>query len=140
MRQAIHRLKYQKLRTLIAPLAELLDDYLITYPIPAEVLMPVPLHTKRLRERGYNQSILLARELGKLTNLPVSEECLIRQQHAFPQARTTNVDERRSNVTGAFTCRDQTARDKQVLLIDDVATSGATLGACAAALKQRGLP
>ena len=138
MRQAIHQLKYQNIRALAAPLAEFLQDYLITYPVPAEVLVPVPLHNKRLRERGYNQSSLLARELGKLTNLPVSEECLIRQQYAFPQARTTNVDERRSNVTGAFTCHDHRARERQVLLIDDVATSGATLDACATALKSAG--
>jgi len=138
MRQAIHQLKYQNIRALATPLAELLQDYLITYPVPAEVLAPVPLHKKRLRERGYNQSSLLARELGKLTSLPVVEGCLIRQQYAFPQARTTNVDERRSNVAGAFTCRDHRARDRQVLLIDDVATSGATLDACAAALKSAG--
>ena len=138
MRQAIQQPKYPKLRALAAPLAGLLHDHIITYPVPAEVLVQVPMHTQRLRERGYNQSSLLARELGKLTNLPVSEEFLIRQQYTFPQARTTNVDERRSNVTGAFTCRDHTARDKQVLLIDDVATSGATLDACATALKSAG--
>ena len=138
MRQAIHQLKYQNLRALTAPLAELLQNYLITYPVPAEVLVPVPLHKKRLRERGYNQSNLLARELGKLTSLPVVEDCLIRQQYAFPQARTTNVEERRSNVSGAFACHDHRAQDKQVLLIDDVSTSGATLDACAAALKSAG--
>ena len=138
MRQAIHQLKYRNIRALAAPLAELLQDYLITCPVPADVLVPVPLHKKRLKERGYNQSGLLARELSKLTNLPVSEECLIRQHYAFPQARTTNVDERRSNVTGAFTCCDHRARDRQVLLIDDVATSGATLDACAKALKSAG--
>ena len=97
--------------------------------------MPVPLHRKRLRERGYNQSSLLAKELGKLANLPVVDDCLIRQRHAPPQARTATVDERRSNVADAFSCRDGRLKGKQVLLIDDVATSGATLDACAPALK-----
>ena len=119
------------------PLAQLLRDYL-NNPMPAEILVPVPMHPKRLRERGYNQSGLLARELGRLTNLPVVDDCLIRQRHAPPQARTSNVDERRSNIADAFTCRDHRLRDKQVLLIDDVATSGATLDACAAALKASG--
>jgi len=137
MRQAIHQLKYRNLRALIVPLAQLLRDYL-NNPMPAEILVPVPMHPKRLRERGYNQSGLLARELGKLTNLPVVDDCLIRQRHAPPQARTSNVDERRSNIADAFTCRDHRLRDKQVLLIDDVATSGATLDACAAALKASG--
>jgi len=101
-------------------------------------MVPVPLHQKRLKERGYNQSRLLARELGKLINLPVADDCLTRQRHASPQARASTVDERRSNVESAFTCRDHRLRDKQVLLIDDVSTSGATLDACAMALKAAG--
>lgn len=138
MRQAIHQLKYRNLRALAEPLAKLLNDYLATNPIPGEVLVPVPLHQKRLRERGYNQSSLLAKELGKLTNLPVVDDCLIRQRHAPPQARSATVKERRSNVAGAFVCRDHRLQDKQVLLIDDVSTSGATLDAGAAALKATG--
>ena len=138
MRQAIHQLKYRNLRALAEPLAKLLNDYLATNPIPGEVLVPVPLHQKRLRERGYNQSSLLAKELGKLTNLPVVDDCLIRQRHAPPQARSSTVEERRSNVAGAFVCRDHRLQDKQVLLIDDVSTSGATLDAGAAALKATG--
>ena len=138
MRQAIHQLKYRNLRALVIPLAKLLHDYLIAYPLSAEVLVPVPLHPKRLRERGYNQSGLLAQELGKLTNLPVVEGCLIRRHHTPPQARTTTVEERWSNTADAFACRDRELRDRSVLLIDDVSTSGATLDACAAALKDAG--
>ena len=138
MRQAIYQLKYKNLRALAELLAELLQDYLATNPVPGEVLVPVPLHQKRLRERGYNQSNLLARELGKLINLPVVDDCLIRHQHAPPQARTATIDERQQNVANAFICRDHRLKDKQVLLIDDVSTSGATLDACAAALKATG--
>jgi ComF family protein len=138
MHQAIYQLKYGNIRALAAPLAGLLHDYLTENPVPGEALVPVPLHRKRLRERGYNQSGLLARELSRLTGMPVVDDCLIRQRHTPPQAKTPNVDERRSNVTNAFTCRDQRLRNKQVLLIDDVSTSGATLNACAAALKAAG--
>ncbi|MFC1932071.1 ComF family protein [Chloroflexota bacterium] len=139
MRQAIHQLKYKNLRALAVPLAQLLNDYLVTNPMPGEALVPVPLHRKRLRERGYNQSSLLAKELGKLTNLPVVDDCLIRQQPTLPQARTSTVEERQSNVADAFACCNQRLRDKQVLLIDDVSTSGATLDACAVALKAAGV-
>ena len=138
IRQAIHQLKYRNLRALAAPLAELLHDYLVKTEVAGDVLVPVPLHQKRLRERGYNQSSLLARELSKLINLPVVDNCLIRQRQALPQARTSTVDERRSNVTGAFTCGNRHLQDKRVLLVDDVSTSGATLDACAAALKAAG--
>ena len=138
MRQAIHQLKYRNVRALVVPLAKLLDDYLTTNPVAGEILVPVPLHQKRLRERGYNQSSLLAQELGKLTSLPVADDCLIRLRHAPSQARTPTVAERRSNVAGAFTCHDHRLQGSQVLLIDDVSTSGATLDACAAALKAAG--
>ena len=139
MRQAIHQLKYRNLRALAMPLAKLLQDYLVTNPMSGEVLVPVPLHPKRVRERGYNQSSLLAKELAKLTSLPVIDDCLIRQRHAPPQAKTSTVNERRSNVAHAFTCRDHRLQGKQVLLIDDVSTSGATLDACATALKAAGV-
>ncbi len=138
IRRAIHELKYRNLRAIAVPLAKLLHDYLTTNPVPGEVLVPVPLHQRRWRERGYNQSSLLSQELGNLTGLPMVGDCLVRQQYALPQARTSNVGERQRNVAGAFTCRDWSLRGKQVLLIDDVSTSGATLNACAGALKSAG--
>ncbi len=138
MRQAVHQLKYGNIRVLAAPLAQLLNDYLMSNPMPVDVLVPVPLHWKRLKERGYNQSGLLAKELGRLIRLPVVDDCLTRRQHTSPQARTSTVDERYSNVANAFACSDQRLRGKQVLLIDDVSTSGATLNACAVALKAAG--
>lgn len=137
VRQAVHQLKYKNIRTLAPPLARLLKNYLVIHPIHADVIIPVPLHPKRLRERGYNQSALLATELGKLTGLPVVADCLVRQSHNSPQAKTATVEERRKNVAGAFICNDA-LRGKKVLVIDDVSTSGATLNACAAALKAGG--
>lgn len=138
IRQAVYDLKYHNIRALAVPLARLINDYLMSNPLPGEILVPVPLHRKRLRERGYNQSGLLARELGKLANLPVVNDCLVRQKHTSPQARTAAVAERHSNVDGAFICSSSDIHGKTVLLIDDVATSGATLNAGAIALKAAG--
>ena len=138
MRQAIHQLKYQNLKAISPCLAELLADYLQLNPLPGEALIPVPLHPRRLKERGYNQSSLLARELGQLVNLPVIEDCLIRVKQAHPQVKAANVEERRKNVIDAFVCRDGKVTGKKVILIDDVCTSGATLESCAAALKSKG--
>jgi ComF family protein len=113
-------------------------DYLISNPVPAESLVPVPLSWKRLKERGYNQSGLLAKELGKLSGLPLVDDCVIRKKNTPPQARTATVSERRQNVADAFACRDDRLKGKKVLLIDDVSTSGATLDACARAIKADG--
>ncbi len=138
IRQAVYELKYHNIRALALPLARLINDYLISSPLPGEILVPVPLHRKRLRERGYNQSGLLARELGKLANLPVVDDCLVRQKYTSAQARTEAVAERHSNVEDAFVCSNSDVRGKTVLLIDDVTTSGATLNAGAIALKDAG--
>jgi len=137
-RQAVYQLKYRNLRTIGAPLAAMLYDYRLDNTFAADVLVPVPLHPKRLRERGYNQSAVLAKELSRLSGLPVESGCLVRAKHTLPQARTQTVEERRSNVIEAYTCTVGTARGKKVLLIDDVSTSGATLDACAAVLKLSG--
>jgi len=139
IRKAIHQLKYQNLKAISPCLAELLADYLGSNPLPGEVLVPVPLHPRRLRERGYNQSSLLARELAKLTNLRVVEDCLIRTKQAQPQVRAASVEERRRNVANAFVCQNDKLSGKQVILIDDVCTSGATLESCAIALKNKGV-
>ena len=102
------------------------------------MLVPVPLHDQRRRERGYNQSALLARELGKLCRLPVDDGTLKRGSYIIPQARTKSVIERRENVAGAFSCAGERLKGKRVIIIDDVTTSGATLDDCARALKDAG--
>jgi len=137
IRKAIHELKYRNLKAISPCLAELLADYLKKNPLPGEALVSVPLHPRRLRERGYNQSILLAGELGKRIGLPVIEDCLIRVKQAQPQVRAGDVEERWRNVADAFMCRDERISGKQIILIDDVCTSGATLESCAAALKNK---
>jgi len=138
IREAIHQLKYNNIRKLSNLMASFLNDYLERYPMKGDVIVPVPLHPKRLRERGYNQSALLAEELGKIRGLPVIEGCLVRQKYIKPQAKTLSVLERRKNVEGVFICVDNRLKGKDVLIIDDVSTSGATIDACARAVKSSG--
>jgi ComF family protein len=137
-RQIIHQFKYKNLRSLALPLAVILKDYLVREPLPVEVVMPVPLHPRRLRERGYNQSALLAREVSLQVNLPFIASDLRRIKYIEPQVRTRSALERQQNVKNAFDCPHTSQPGKAVLLIDDVATSGATLNACALALKSAG--
>jgi ComF family protein len=137
IREAIHKLKYRNLRAAAPELGSLLADYLATTPVPGGVIVPVPLHSHRLRSRGYNQSALLARELGKLTGLPVNERLLARTKDTPPQVSAANQEERRRNVAGGFACVGDAA-GQAVLLLDDVVTTGSTMSACAAALKAAG--
>ena len=137
VRQAIHQLKYRRLKAMAVPLGQLMADFLHAHPLPHDILIPVPLHSRRLRQRGYNQAALLAHEVGKLTGLPVVEDRLVRQRDTIAQARTATALERRANVRDAFVSR-KTPDGECVLLIDDVCTTGATLDACAIALKNTG--
>lgn len=138
IRTAIHELKYYNLRAIAVPLAEYMADYADANNISGDIVIPVPLHSKRQRERGYNQSELLAAEFAGLVNRPLSN-CLSRIKNSQPQARTSNANTRRENVKGAFSCPSEGIIDQHVILIDDVCTSGATLEACADALKQAGV-
>ncbi len=134
----MHQLKYRNLKAISPCLAGLLANYLRLNPLAGEAIVPVAIHPRRLRERGYNQSSLLARELGKLTKLPVIEDCLVRVKEAQPQVRAATVEDRRKNVIDAFMCQNEKVSGKQIILIDDVCTSGATLESCALALKSEG--
>ena len=138
IRKAVHEFKYNNLHAITGRLARLLSDYLNANLLNYDVVAPVPLHSRRLKERGYNQSALLAKELGRLTGKTVNERSLIRTHYNLPQAKTSNVEQRRQNVVGVFACQNDELRHKHVLLIDDVSTSGATLNACASVLKAAG--
>jgi ComF family protein len=138
VRKAIHQLKYYDLKTISKDLARILYDYIAFNKLEYEVIVPVPLHKKRLRHRGYNQSLLIARELGKLTNNDVLADVLFRVKEGVSQARTTGVQQRVKNVKDAFSCNGHYTINGKVMLIDDVCTSGATLESCAQALKAAG--
>ena len=137
VRDAIHRLKYKGERASAGLLAGLMAEYLKGSPVPADALVPTPLHPLRLRSRGYNQSALLAREIGKRLNLSVREDLLIRVRNPRPQVEAQSQQERRDNVADNFACQTDAA-GLTLLLIDDVATTGSTLSECATALKAAG--
>jgi ComF family protein len=138
LRQLIVLLKYNKIR----PLAQLLGGWLATVveqnPALAEVdaLVPVPLHPRRRRARGYNQAELLAHELVKWLKKPVAPRALERIKDTPSQTGLTPL-QRIENVRGAFACRAKLDLGR-ILLVDDVCTTGATLNACARTLKRAG--
>lgn len=142
VRSLVHAFKYRGRERLAAPLGELMAEAARAMPELSgfELLVPVPLHPRRLAERGYNQAELLAREAGRRLGLPVAL-LLERRRATPPQARLSDRRSREANVAEAFGAApgaSGTAKDRGVLLIDDVCTTGSTLAACAAVLRDAG--
>ena len=137
IREAIQALKYRDLRAAAPTLGRNLARWLESTRVPGEALVSVPLHMRRLRARGYNQSALLASELGKRTGLPVLEDILVRTRDSPPQVSLSSQEERMRNVEGSFECVGD-ARGRGFILVDDVVTTGSTMYACATVLKAGG--
>ncbi len=104
IREAVHRFKYRNLRAAAPELAGLLADYLAGHPVPGQVLVPVPLHRRRLRSRGYNQATLLAAELSTFTGVPMNDSVLTRSTDSMPQVQASSRRERAANVVESFQC------------------------------------
>lgn len=136
LRAAILRFKYSNMRVLATSLGHIMAHHVSKDRLPVDVVVPVPLHPQRLRERGYNQAALLAREVAKAVDLPVLQDGLMRVRSTLPQVGLS-ARERRDNVRGAFGCVEEGLKGQRILLVDDVCTTGATLDACTIALRER---
>lgn len=130
---AIRRFKYGGERALAPVLGGLLADAAEAHGLAVDLIVPVPLHPARQRERGYNQSELLAVAVAARLHQPL-DTALARTRLTLPQVGQS-ADARRANVVGAFAWEGRPLAGRRVLLIDDVCTTGATLDACARALR-----
>lgn len=135
---AIHRFKYNGRRSLGEPLGQLLADYWRPRAVTADLVVAVPLHPNRRRERGFNQAQVLAAVFCRHTGLPLLREGILRRERETHQQMALDMAERRQNVAGAFGWHGPPLEGIKVLLIDDVATTGSTLEACGEALMAAG--
>lgn len=140
LRQAIHLLKYRGKLYLKQPLLQLALAHFATH-FPAttfNAILPVPLHHERLMQREFNQAAMLAKGLARHLDVPVLERLLVRVRPTRPQVELSG-SERRQNVKQAFAVTNPSAlEDKVLLVVDDVLTTGATLGEVAKTLKAAG--
>jgi ComF family protein len=136
--QAIHLYKYRGRASLAAALADLMLVWVDRLPA-VDLVLPVPLHPSRLREREFNQSLLLADRIAHRLEVPLSFEHLIRTRATMPQTEMDR-DNRARNVRKAFAVRNPSCLEgRRVLLVDDVLTTGATVNECAKALRNAGV-
>lgn len=137
LREAIHLFKYRRKVALADALGDLMTAT-FEPPPDLDVIVPVPLHPARLREREFNQSLLLADRLGRRLRLPVSYASLVRLRTTPPQTELSR-SARLKNLRRAFAVvRAQELAGKRVLLVDDVLTTGTTVNECAKALRRAG--
>ncbi len=140
MQKLIHLFKYGQRTSLKYLFVDLMLDFMETYHIPLksfDLLIPIPLHSTRLRERGYNQAQLIAELISKKMAIPIGEH-LKRIRHTSTQT-TLNQKERWTNIQGAFKIKSSIiVKDKSILLIDDLLTTGATCSEAARILKWAG--
>lgn len=137
---SIHQFKYKNNITI----GEIFASFMADFSFPDinfkdySLIIPVPLHVQRLRERGFNQSLILARALGEQKKIPVDFSLLKRHQFTVTQ-KGSNKKERKENVKGVFHITDtDKLHDRNIILVDDVYTTGATVNECAKTLSQAG--
>lgn len=137
IQQLIQEFKYSKTKILARPIGVAMAACVFEHPeyLTADLIVPVPLHKTRFRERGFNQSSLLAEIVAQKLAIPVAANVLTRIRNTRQQAQL-NAAEREENVQGAFALRnEEVLKDRTVILVDDVFTTGATLRLCAQCLK-----
>jgi len=138
--EAIQRFKYNSETQLISPLGTLFSSFAREWiPNPKDFLtIPVPLHRRRLRERGFNQSLSLAKVLSSELGTPLDYLTLVRKRYTRSQTGL-GKEERRKNVKDAFSViYPNIIEDENIVLVDDVFTTGYTLNECARTLKRSG--
>lgn len=130
IRRILHLMKYEGFFALADSLATVMVQAWPRWETQIDIVVPVPLHSERRRQRGYNQAELLVKAMRKKTNWDVVPEALSRHKRTAPQVGLT-INQRQRNVRGAFSADEAIVSGKKILLVDDVCTTGSTLDSAA---------
>lgn len=140
MKQLVHELKYKNRKNrgsfFGALMAKEYGNWMKAVGIQG--IVPIPLHPKRQKQRGYNQATLMAKELSKRTGIPVLEDLLLREKETIPQKELTD-EQRKNNMKNAFHIKKNAVQLNCIMLLDDIYTTGATMDAAAKACKSSGI-
>lgn len=142
IQKIIRAFKYHYIKKLQSPIGKMLEKYLekITGEIDlnGSLVVPVPLHKRKFFQRGYNQAQLLAEQIAKYLNVEILNNCLIKTKSTKDQV-DLEKEQRVKNLEGVFKCLNlELIKNRKVLLVDDVYTSGTTMNECAKVLKEAG--
>jgi len=132
-----HSLKYSGVQALGLELGRQLGSNLSDQGVRADALVPIPLHKRKFRERGYNQSELIARGCSQITGIAVRTDLVRRGKFTETQTKFS-LEERKRNMENAFLCTSSDAGGKVIILVDDVITTGSTIESCAGVLRGAG--
>ncbi len=138
VQEAVRRLKYRGMQSLARPLGKLMADVALreTAFVLAEALVPVPLHPRRERERGYNQSVLLARALGESLQVPVLEQVFVKIRETPSQTGLSGGERRRNLEQSFIVVTPNLVKGKIITIVDDVFTTGSTVSILSHLLRQ----
>lgn len=142
LKNLIKGLKFRSVKMAADPLSELLVRYAreIDFPWQNFLVIPMPLSRQRERRRGFNQSELIAERFAKNMGIPFENKILVRHKNSTPQSELKNWENREENVRNCFLVKSpEIIKSKNVILIDDVLTSGSTMLSAATALKEAGI-
>jgi ComF family protein len=137
VRRTLHQMKYEGFFSLANPLGEIMVEAWSRWQLPYDMVVPIPLHAERKRQRGYNQAELLVQAVKKILSWNSAPEVLRRHKRTAPQVGLT-IDQRRHNVRGAFSANKDKIAGQRILLVDDVCTTGSTLDSAARVLLDAG--
>ena len=137
IKKLIHNFKYNNAKYLFKPLGKYMAECYIENNMQAEIIIPIPLFCKKIKKRGYNQAYKLAEEIGKILSLPTINA--LERIKDTPTQTALDFKERKANIKGAFKCIDRSIKNRNILLIDDVYTSGATIKEACKVLRENGV-